>query len=217
MPHSSAASTGNPRTALLILCVAAGGMGALLALLPAAGHDQLWFLLMARRWLDGATLYGPQIFDSNPPAIVWLSSLPVLGRVLHLPATAFAKVLVLLAESASAALSYYFLRRIKSLPSLLEGPALLFAFLVLALVVPARDFGQRDQMLSFLVLPYVLAASIPRRHAVAALARCAAGLLAAGICLKPQYVLIPIAVEAFLLLRPSSRPSARLRHLLRPN
>jgi hypothetical protein len=216
MPHSSAPSTGNPRTALLMLCVAAGGMGTLLALLPAAGHDQLWFLLMARRWLDGATLYGPQIFDSNPPAVVWLSSLPVLlGRVLHLPATAPAKLLVLLAESAPAALSYYFLRRRKPLPGLLEGPALLFAFLVLALVVPARDFGQRDQMLSFLVLPYVLAASVPRRDAT--LARCAAGVLAAaGICLKPQYVLIPIAVEAFLLLRPSGRPPARLRHLLRP-
>ena len=201
-----------PRRIFVLLAIAAAAMAALLALLPPAGHDQLWFLLMARRWLGGAQLYGPQIFDSNPPAIVWLSALPaLLSRALHLPATFVAKSLVLLAEAAACLLSLSFLRRghlaTLSQPSRrsYELPALLFAAIVLFCIVPARDFGQRDQMLSFLILPYVLAAAatlkpVPHQHRLT-LARSAAGILAAaGICLKPHYALIPVAVELALLL-----------------
>ena len=84
-------------------------MALLLAFLPAAGHDQLWFLLMAQRWLHGATLYGPQAFDSNPPLIIWLSALPVaMAAAPRLAATFWAKLLfsiVALAYSLSVAAS----------------------------------------------------------------------------------------------------------------
>ena len=213
------------RHVFLLLSLTAMGMAALLALLPAAGHDQLWFLLMARRWLGGAQIYGPEIFDSNPPGIVWLSALPVLlGNALHLPATTAAKLVVLLAEAASAALSFRFLpyawRRVADW----ERWALLFAFLVLFAVVPARDFGQRDQMLAFLVLPYLMAAAVDRREHPLTLPRCAAGLLAAaGICLKPHHALIVVMVELSLLLWPAAPGNAgrgtardRFRNLFRP-
>jgi len=112
----------NALRTLHILTLAALGMAILLALLPAAGHDQLWFLLMARRWLDGASLYGPYAFDSNPPLIVWISAVPVrLGDLLHLPAPALGKLLVLLAEAASATLSLHHLRRL--LPPAQPAPA----------------------------------------------------------------------------------------------
>ena len=51
----------------LILTLAACGMAALLALLPAAGHDQMWLLYAARLTLNGAPLYGSQVFETNPP------------------------------------------------------------------------------------------------------------------------------------------------------
>ncbi len=234
----------------LLLAVTAAGMAALLALLPPAGHDQLWFLLMAERWLGyasrpagqihGAQIYGPEIFDSNPPGIVWLSAVPVLlSRWLHLPVTLGAKSLVVVAETAASLLSFSFLRRIRpsdipavSLPGRsrrrsFEPAALLFAALILFYVVPARDFGQRDQILSFLVLPYVLAAAIDPHQQPLTLARCTAGVLAAaGICLKPHHALVPIAVELALLvggpglaapvLPPRRTGSARLRRLFRP-
>jgi hypothetical protein len=219
-PRSIDPSERGLRRLFLLLAIAAAAMAALLALLPPAGHDQLWFLLMAHRWLQGAQLYGPGIngnalFDSNPPAIVWLSTLPaLLSRTLHLPVTFVARSFVLLAEAATFFLSLSFLRRIRpatlSPPSpqrAYEPPALLFAAIVLFCIVSARDFGQRDQMLSFLILPYVLAAATtwdraplgpaPRHR----LSRAAAGILAAiGICLKPHYALIPVAVELTLLL-----------------
>ena len=207
------------RTTLAILCVASGLMGVLLALLPAAGHDQLWFLLMAQRWIDGAALYGPQIFDSNPPAIVWASAVPVfLGQWLHVPASLPAKLLVLPACGASAVLSFRILRRLQPAAASFERAALTFACLTFFLVLPARDFGQRDHLLAIFILPYVLASTLPLAPALPAL-RAAAGILAAaGICLKPQYAIIPVALELFLLVRPqgSADVRTRLRTLLRP-
>jgi hypothetical protein len=214
-----------------ILTLAAAGMAALLALLPAAGHDQLWFLMMARRWLAGAQLYGPEVFDSNPPLIVWLSAVPILlGHALHLSTTFTAKLLVTLLETGTSFLSLYFLRRARTNTRPYEIPALLFAAIALFYVVPARDFGQRDQILAFLILPYVLAAAISVRTHSLTLMRCLAGILAAAaICLKPHQALIPIAVELTLLFIPSALMSSeradqqkprlaisRLRNLFRP-
>ena len=199
------------------LTLAATGMAVLLSFLPAAGHDQIWFLLMAERWLGGATLYGPVIFDSNPPAVVWLSALPIgLGHVLHIPLTAAAKLLLTCVESAAAALSYVFLKRAWRRPCGYEVPALLFVSITLFYVVPARDLGQRDQMVSFLILPYILAAAADIRLHPLLHARTAAGVFAAiAICLKPHYALIPIAIELSLLL--ATLPNiTRIRQLLRP-
>jgi len=187
------------RNTFRILTLTAAGMAALLALLPAAGHDQLWFLMMAHRWLAGAQLYGPQAFDSNTPAIIWLSALPVLlAGALHIPTTFAAKLLVTLLETATSLLSLYFLRKARPSTSRYELPALLFAAITLFYVIPARDFGQRDQILAFLILPYILAAAVPHRLT---LARITAGAMAAiGICLKPHHALILIAIELTLLL-----------------
>ena len=188
---------------LYILTAAAVGMAVLLSLLPAAGHDQLWFLLMGQRWLHGALLYGPTVFDSNPPLIVWLSAIPVfLGEHLHLPIPAIGKLLVVLAGAVSASLSLKCLRRIAPL-SRVQITWLAFALVCIFAITPARDFGQRDHLTAILCLPYVLAAALddrplnrlnPRRSIL--LLRGAAGVLAAiGICLKPHQALIPVAVE----------------------
>jgi len=226
---------GNLIKTLRILTAAAIGMAALLSLLPAAGHDQIWFLLMGERWIGGATLYGSTLFDSNPPLIVWLSAIPVfLGNHLGLPPTALGKLLVLLVEAASAALSLSMLRRLSPTLSRVQITWLAFAFLCIFMVAPARDVGQRDHLTAILCLPYVLAAAVDdpddasspdtlssRRKTF--LLRLLAGLFAAvGICLKPHQVLIPIAVELTRLFtcKPAtpgdSSVSSRLGSLLRP-
>ena len=145
-----------------ILTLAATGMAALLTFISAAGHDQLWFLLMAQRWLAGAPLYGSQAFDSNTPAIVWLSAVPAaLGQHLHLAASAVAKLLVVLLEIAIAAIAY------RLLPPLtrIQRWFLAFLFITLYAVIPARDFGQRDHLTALLLLPYLLATNLgaPRK------------------------------------------------------
>ncbi len=241
------------------LILAAAAMAALLCLLSPAGHDQLWFLLMADRWRHGVALYGPALFDSNPPLIVWLSAIPlalaaaahtvgihlVPALTAHLPssslqalraattllqplsaATLWAKLLVLLALTLTAALSLPPLRRLVPRLDSATHRWLLFAFLTLAAVIPARDFGQRDHLAGLLCLPYILAAattllrtplpssvaSAPILHPpLARTLRLSIALLAAlGLALKPQQVLLVIAVELtrlLLWLRTSRHPA----------
>ena len=223
---------GNRVKTACLLIAAAVGMTALLSQLPAAGHDQLWFLLMADRWLHGAVLYGPQLFDSNPPLIVWLSAIPVLiGKNLHLPPTAIGKLLVLLLEAAIAALSLHLLRLLRPSLTRLHTTFLAFAYVCIFAIVPARDLGQRDHLTAILCLPYVLAAAADPRNLPpirpSRLLRPLCGALAAlGICLKPHQALIPIAVELALLWTwnrrrdrspdPAPPHRSRLHPLLRP-
>ncbi len=206
-----------------MLIAAALGMASLLSLLPAAGHDQIWFLLMAKRWLGGAVLYGPSLFDSNPPLIVWLSAIPVsLAQYLHLPPTSIGKLLTLLALLLSANLSLRLLRHTAPLTRA-QTLWLTFAAICIFTVVPARDLGQRDHLTAILCLPYILAATITRSDSSSTLTptapqtppaprlplRILIGLLAAiGIGLKPHQALIPIAVELTRILTIQFSPAS---------
>jgi len=90
-------------TTFRLLTLAACGMACLVSLLPAAGHDQMWLLYGARLVLHGAQLYGPQVFETNPPMIFWLSMLPTAAAGwLHLPETAMGKLVVVGLECAVA-------------------------------------------------------------------------------------------------------------------
>jgi hypothetical protein len=204
-------SRGAART-FVTLVWGASGMACILALLPAAGHDQLWFLLMAQRWLHGATLYGPEAFDSNTPAIVWLSAFPVwLAERLHLSLPFAGKVLMSLLEIAVAVVAWKTLSRLSARFTPAERWFLAFFFITLFAVAPARDFGQRDLLAVLLCFPYVLAAA----QAPTTQNRIAIALLATiGICVKPQLALIPIVVEVAVLLKPSGRRRLRIEPLL---
>lgn len=207
------------RDLLRVLAGATVGVGAVLALLPAAGHDQTWCLYVAGRMLDGARLYGPDIFESNPPLIMWLSTIPVaLARVARVEPGFAAKFVTLLALAVSFGISLPLVRRclLQEKPAPISRSALAAActsfFAAAFLCIPARDFGQREHLLSFLVLPYLLFAAIDARHHPATFLRVIASAIAAlGICLKPQQAVFPVAVELLLLLRARS-----LRTLLRP-
>jgi hypothetical protein len=192
-------------------------MAALLAFLPAAGHDQLWCLYVARHALDGAHLYGPELLESNPPLIIWLSMIPAsLAHVTHIPAPALGKAFIVLLEALIAAVCLRLLPRLNRTQII----ALTFVFVTLFNVVPARDLGQRDFLLALLCLPYLLLAA--RRAAakfvasppqtVAATTATLIGLAAGlGLALKPHQAILPIAIELYLILRHRS-----LRPLLRP-
>jgi hypothetical protein len=192
-PHQAKLST------LRVLVVAALGMGALLALIPAAGHDQLWFLLMAERWLHGATLYGPEIFDSNTPAIVWLSAIPAaIANATGCNAAEIGKLLVTLLGAVLALVSVSILSRIDPSIRKSQKTFLAFAFISLWMVAAARDFGQRDHLTAMLCTPYVLLAAT-RKPASLKLHLLVGLLAAAGVCLKPQQALVPLVIEAALL------------------
>jgi hypothetical protein len=220
----------------LVLVLAACGMACLVSLLPAAGHDQMWLLYAARLVRHGAKLYGPEVFETNPPMIFWLSSVPVaLAEWLHASETAMGKLCVVLLECVVVWICLQLLRRTRSsgpgvaghIPDQPPSPAvrnwLLFVFVAVLAVMPARDFGQRDHLLVLLCLPYVFAAALAVGDANArplgALAGAAVGAAAlAGIAMKPHQLLIPVAVETTLIVLRAGRLGARRAagSLLRP-
>ena len=200
-----------------ILTFAAASMTALLALLPAVGHDQMWCLYVAQRLLDGTTLYGPHLLESNPPLIMWMLLVPTgVARILHLPQSIVFRLFVLAIEAAISFISLRLLRHFQPQPAKSRLCALAFAFVCVFGVIPARDFGQRDHLLVLLFLPYVLAAAL---HADSSPRTAVASLDAARyrhhcrhrrqLLLKPHHLLVPVAIEAALFLK-------RRRITLRP-
>ena len=177
-------------------------MACLLGLLPAAGHDQMWFLLMARRLLDGAKLYGPEAFDSNPPLIVWLSAIPcALASWLHLPATAIGKALIVALEACIWVTCLGMARALVHGLSRTGVWALGFAYIVIFACLPARDFGQREHLLALICLPYLLAATMALTgRPLTGWRATAVGIVAGmGLALKPHQVLVPVAVESLII------------------
>jgi hypothetical protein len=197
-------------------------MTVLLALLPAVGHDQMWCLYVAERMLHGTTLYGPHLLESNPPLIMWMLLLPAsMARIVHLPLSVVFKIFVLVTEVAIGAACLHLLRRFPSPPVKARLWAMVFALVCIFGVFPARDFGQRDHLLVFLFLPYVLAAALdaetgPGRSRLTIWTRIAIGVVAGvGISLKPHHLLVPAAIEVALLLKRRGA-KARIGVALRP-
>lgn len=153
-------------------------------------HDTAWYLLATRDWLAGAALY-TDISEVNPPLNFYLT-LPALGMadLLGVSDTNGQYLLLGLMLFASLAWSGAILRGGLALSP--ARHALMVAGLGAAMVLPALgSFGQREQILVMLAMPWAVGqlggaggrGTIPR-------AMCAA----VGVCLKPHFLLLPVAV-----------------------
>lgn len=164
-------------------------------------HDQTWYLYAAHRMLAGVPLYGSGIAELNPPLILWFSAIPVaFGHLLHLSSIVMLKLVVLAAIAASVAWSYRILRaagwRASSGFFLLALCSILSAELVLG----GYDIGQREHILFILIVPYVLASACIGKSDLSLAERCAIGFTGGvAVCVKPQHVLVLLALEIFLL------------------
>ncbi|MGH7630927.1 MAG: hypothetical protein ACREOF_16395 [Gemmatimonadales bacterium] len=171
--------------------------------------DIAFLLYAAGRVLDGATLYR-DVVEINPPLIVALN-LPVvwLARLtggsdllLYRVGTALALGLLLLVSRG-------LLRR--HLP--LGGPArrlVLLAAVMALFPMAGEDFGEREQLVLALLLPYliVVAARLLERELPRAEAAAAGALGGLALALKPHFGLAWLAVELYARLR---RPELRRR------
>ncbi|QQS14075.1 MAG: hypothetical protein IPK81_07800 [Rhodospirillales bacterium] len=191
--------------AALLLLIPGGWLAGYL--LPPVNHDVAAVLDVAHRWLGGERLY-QDIIDVNLPLVFVLYAIPdLLAR-----ATAFVGwrpetwlTLCFYGAIAAAFLSCRALtRRVPSLAhpltEALVPPTLLFLFAVL----PNENFAQREHLMFIATAPYMLHAAARAEGRESAIGRIGtwAIALAAGIGLaqKPHFMLIPLAVEAYLLL-----------------
>ncbi len=166
--------------------------------------DQAYLLYAAQRVLAGVPLDGSQLVETNPPLIVWFSCIPAgLGALLHCSPVLMVRLVVISIMGGSAAWSWRAVQR--SYVRDLAGKRLLLLFLAstyfAALTIHPAEFGQREQLLLALLLPYVFAVgtgSITTFHSWERVGvGAAAGL---GVCFKPHHVLTLAAVELFLLV-----------------
>ena len=180
------------------------------------GHDQNSYLFEAQRLLSGAELYGPHLSETNPPIIIWFSTIPVLlARWLHGSPIFFLRLLVAAMVLGSVAWCVRILRRSAAPLNPFALGLFVIAIFAIELSIGPYDFAQREHLLIILLLPYILATATVAVARIPFAERCALGIAAAAaIWFKPQDVLILIALELFLAIRLRSLRRARAPEFL---
>jgi hypothetical protein len=199
---------------LALACLAALCLGAwqIQAALP-LNHDVGWLLLGAQRLLEPGPLSADRFVDVTPPPILALYALPVAAsRTLGVSEIAAFRIFVIGLAAGSLLLCQSAAAR------LLAGqpPALARTWLVgvgiLLLPLVGYDFGQREHLITLLLLPYLVGAAARAQASdpqppVAIGIGAAAGL---AISMKPQFALVVLAVEGVVWRAGRSRWPALL-------
>jgi len=163
------------------------------------GFDLSSLLVTTRQLLDGKN-YVTDFFIPNPPLTLYLYALPVYinkitGISIHF--------LTILYVFIWATFSLTFCARLMSkwhddAIRFIMLPLLAFIFLI----IPQLDMGQRDCMLLMFTMPYLLS-MVNRLNGIKpsnAGALAIGVLLAMSVGIKPQYIFVPLLVEAYYLL-----------------
>lgn len=174
-----------------------------------ASPDTGFLLDEAARVLDGSRLY-VDLIDMNPPLIVVLNMAAVwLARWLGVSEILMYRLGCTAGLLVTLTLSLWLLRRL--LPDhlvLRRVIALLLAFVLFDL--PGHDFGEREHLLLMSAVPYLLlAAARAAGREIPAPQAGLIGLLAGiGLSIKPHFLLLWVAIEAYLRLRRRISPIA---------
>jgi putative flippase GtrA len=155
-------------------------------------HDIAWYLFATRDWLAGAQLY-VDLVEVNPPLAFYLT----VPSLFIADATGLSDqnahyVAVTLLLVASLLWCAMVLRQ-GFLFSAAQR-ALFLGIAGLAVLLPTTDgLGQREQFLVLCLLPWALREAAPR-PATRGQMLTSAAFAAVGMCLKPHFVLLPLAV-----------------------
>lgn len=165
-------------------------------------HDTAWYLYVAQGMLDGGKLYHDFI-EVNPPLAIWLT-LPIVmfARVAGLSPFYALYAAFFLATAFSLLLVWRCFAKLGNFPRW-QSRLVLVSMAVGLLFIPGPSFGQREHLLVQLFAPWLVVRFVRFQGAQISVAESAiVGLLAGvAICLKPQTMLAPLAVEAMIMLR----------------
>jgi hypothetical protein len=157
---------------------------------------QYW---VGRQLLGGAE-FGRDIVEVNPPLWFWEAALlSLVGDALRIDYNQIMVIAMMLRAALATTLTMACLRTLPTARRLAAGAGLM----AILCIAPIRDLGQRDHIMLLGALPY--AALMARRYdsqsigkGLAVLIGIVAGL---GIALKPQFLLIPVLLESWAILR----------------
>lgn len=160
-------------------------------------NDVAWQLWIGQQINGGASLYG-DILEVNPPLWFWIGA--GIERVAGAIGTSGVHVLALAFTAYGAAVLLVAFRLIDRKP---ERWAVGLGLAATLFLTSPYAHLQREQFLLMAVLPYLaLTARRAEDAKVAVPLAIAAGLLAApGLALKHHFLLLPIALEVWLIVR----------------
>jgi len=160
-------------------------------------NDVAWQLWIGRQLAHGATLY-TDIIETNPPLWFW-AAIPVVDLAQLIGARPYhVLILSVLALDVAALLLVRRLCR-----DMQPGVAIVLGFPVVTLLAFLDVFGQREHLTLISIVPYlILVARRAEGLGSGRVLSIVVGVLAAaGIALKPHFLLVPLALEMLLLVR----------------
>lgn len=175
-------------------------LGSAAELTTFARSDIAFLLYAAGRVLDGARLY-VDLVEINPPLIIGVNIVPVvLSRLFGLSDVLVYRLCTIGLLIGSIALCAWVIDRTRLIEREPLRRRVLLLLTAALFLLPGIDFGQREHLLVALLLPYlfvVMARAASRE--VPPRAAFGIGLLAGiGLALKPHFLLLWVAIEAYL-------------------
>ncbi len=170
-----------------------------------AGSDREWLMYSSQAWLEGKTLFG-NLFDTNPPLIVWLYALPI-DVIIHLGLKPGFQQFAVLGIGVVIASLIVCLRLMAYHPQFSGNTkkqaefALLFCFTFIFSVNPLFFF-LRDHIFMLLTFPYMLRFMPSLAGApIAQRLRIVVGCMAAvGFCIKPHCLIFMAFIGVMYLV-----------------
>lgn len=201
--HVRLARTGFERFSFALPAIACVLLGSFLFFAQAlTNSDVAWLLTGTAKWLDGARLY-EDIIEINPPLIFAINAVPVLfARVTGVAAEILFVLYVHCLIAGSLFFSFKVLGAWPSHPRAL-APATLFLSCVSLCAFAVYDLGQREHLLVVFTLPYMFLIVVRAAGGAVPvwLALCVGVFAGIGFGLKPYFLLVPAALEFYLMLR----------------
>lgn len=165
-------------------------------------NDVVWYLIATREWLAGAQLY-ETIMEVNPPLNFYLTA-PVILLADQLGINdASAQYLLIWALLFIILFWCNTIIRTDFTLSPMRQAVMLIGFGVAMTLSALDSVGQREFLLVLLLMPWLLA-QVADRTQPAGREIATASIAAIGVCLKPHFVLFPLAVTLLRMLRTRS-------------
>lgn len=163
--------------------------------------DVAYILNSTRLWLAGGT-YQNDFFAPNPPMILFLYLPPLLlHQWFHLSLMVLFRLYIFALITLSFAFAVSISQKIFAPKDAALRTIFLAALLVIELMLPNADFGQRDHLLLVFTMPYLLSVAA-RAQGETPSSPVFIGVLAGlAIALKPQFIILPFFLEIYLICR----------------
>lgn len=169
---------------------------------PPMNQDVAVVLSVAERWMSGERLY-LDVIDVNPPLIFMLNLVPVaISKILPVSDASALTFCVLALALWSAWASYRLLPVLAVVEERTAQFLLLPLLLFITIVFPSEMFAQREHLMALGMIPYLLLAAARCDHKLVPWSQSLsiAVIAAVGFALKPHFLVVPLAVEIYLMV-----------------